>query len=240
MILDFTNVKDGGNFNTKRVPAGDYLAKVTKVIDAPTKKKDDGSGGDPQWTFTVELVDKYSDRKFPYRCKLEANQLWKIRNLFIAGGIVIPKKKMKVDPNKAVGRLIAVSLDDDEYDGKMQSVISQVFPASELDDAGTDTDDVDENEEEDDEEEEEEPAPAPARRKKAAPEPEPEEDEEDEEEAEDDEEEEEEEPAPPVKARAKASIPAQRKASPTATKTRAKAKPVVEDDELEELDLTEI
>lgn len=236
-VLDFTDVKDGGSFNKKRVPGGDYEARITKVADAPTKKKDDGTGGEPQWLYTIELTKVYTDRKFPFYCKLTANQLWKLRNLFIAAGKPIPKKKVKLNPNLVVGKIIGVTLEDDEYEGKLQSNVVQTFPASDL--VGSDDDEPeDEYDEEAEDDEEEEPAPAPARRKKAAPAP-VEEEEEEEEEAED-EDEEDEEPAPPVKARAKASIPAQRKASPAAKKAAAR-KPArqveVDDDELEELDL---
>jgi hypothetical protein len=242
-LLDFTDVKDGGGFNKKRVPMGDYEAKITKVVDAPTKPKDGKKGGEPQWLFTIELTKAYTDRKFPYYCKLEANQLWKVRNLFIAAGKTIPKSKLKINPGIIVGKIIGITLEDDEFDGKMQSNISQCFPASDLDDS-TGPDDLEDEDGDEEEEEEEEPTPAPTRRKKAAPAPEPEE-EEDEEDEEDDEEEEE-EPAPPVKAtraKAKASIPAQRKSSPASTPVRKKAAvkaPSVDDDELEELDLDDI
>lgn len=233
--LDFTDVKDGGaSFNKKRVPMGDYLAKITKCEDSPTKETKE-----PQWLYTISLVDKYTDRIFPYYCKLQANQLWKVRNLFLAAGVTIPKRKVKLDPNRVVGKLIGITLEDDEYDGKLQSNIVQTFPASDLED-GAEPEDNEAEDELEDEEEEEEPAPV---RRKARPAPEPEEEEEDDEETED-EEEEEPEPAPVRrKAPAKASIPAQRKASPAVAKKRVAARPAVEDvddDELEALDLDEI
>jgi len=222
--LDFTDVKDGGaTFNKKRVPAGDYLAKVTAVVDAPTKENKE-----PQWLFTLELQEKFTDRKFPYYCKLQANQLWKVRNLFIAAGIAVPKKKVRVDPNKVVGKLVAITLDDDEYDGKMQSNVTEVFSANELDgsEVSDDEEEFEDGEDvdtEDDEEEDEDEAT--------------EEPEDDEEEEEDDEEEPEPAPAPKRRPAKKAapSIPAQRKASPT---RRTKPAPTeVDEDELEELDL---
>lgn len=220
-ILDFSDVKDGGaSFNKKRVPAGDYLAKVTKVADAPTKETKE-----PQWLYSIQLQEKYTDRTFPMYCKLVPNQLWKLRNLFLACGVSIPKKKVKLDPNKIVGKLLGVTLEDDEYDGKAQSTISQTFPASELDEDNNEgVEDTDEDEEDADGTEE------------------PEDDEEgtdDEEEADDEEDEEEPEPV-------KAKIPAQRKSSPAAKKaaparrTRKPAATQVDDDELEELDLEDI
>lgn len=228
-------MKEGGaTFNKRRIPMGDYLAKVVSVEDAPTKAKDGNKGGEAQWLFILEPVDKYTDRKFPYYCKLVDNQLWKVRNLFLAAGKAIPKKRVKLNPNLVVGKLVAITVEDDEYDGKMQSNIVQIFAPSELEDA-QDEDGEEEEYEDDAEDEEEEPAPTPARRKKAAPAPVEEEDDAEDEEDEEDEE----EPAPPVKAR----IPAQRKASPVAKKAAARkpaAKVEVDDEELEELDLEDL
>ena len=228
-VLDFTNTREGGAaFNKKRVPAGDYLAKVTAVKDAPTKDTKEA-----QWLFTFELVEKYTDRKFPYYCKLVENQLWKVRNLCLAAGFPVPKRKVKLDPNKLVGKTIGITLDDDEYEGKLQSTVTQTFPAAELDgDSGgpDDEEEVDEETEDDEEVGEE------AEEEEA--------DEEPEDDEEEDEEEEEPEPAPKrrtAKAAPTASIPGQRKSSPTAAKRKPAPKAEeVDDDELEELDLDEI
>lgn len=153
-VVDFTNVKDAAKFTKRRVPSGDYLARVTKVEDAPSKNDQT-----PQYLFTI-VLDKYKHDTYPYYCKLAENQLWKLRNLLVAAGVTVPKKRFKVDPNRAVGRLIAVSVDDDEYEGREQSVINSVFPASELTlDASSDTQDdapeSDDAEEAEDEAEEE-------------------------------------------------------------------------------------
>lgn len=128
MILDFTNVKDQSGVNPKHMPAGDYRVKVAKVTAGDSKK------GTPQWMFLMVPTNMQS-ASYPYYCQLTPEALWKIRNLLIAAGIDVPKKKVNVDPNKIVGREIGVTLDDDEYEGKMKSVITAVFPASDLDDA---------------------------------------------------------------------------------------------------------
>ena len=132
--VDFSNVKDGGNFNRSRIPAGDYLAKIVKVEDA-VSKKDDAF----QFLFTIQ-IQKRPSSKFPYYCKLQENQLWKLRNLLIAAGKTVPKSKIKVDPNQIVGKLIGVTVEDDDYDDKEQSSISGVFPAAELAESGDDDD----------------------------------------------------------------------------------------------------
>lgn len=157
--IDFTNVKEGGNFNKKHQAPGDYLATVIKVEDAV--KKDDKSV--KMWLFTI----KVGTGTYPYYCNRNAaNQLWKIRNLMVAAGINVPKKRVKVDPNKVVNRKIGVTLEDEEYEGKMQSSISATFPTSELEDGGQTTDDEDATEDED-LEEVDEPTPAPKAEKKA-------------------------------------------------------------------------
>lgn len=166
--IDMSGVKDRGNFNPKHIAEGDYKATVVKVEDAKPKGDDSGF----MYLFTIK-VDKYSQHSYPYYCKLQENQLWKLRNLLIAGGINVPKKKMKVDPNKVVGKSIGVTMEDDEYEGKMKSVISAVFPVHELADGAVIEGDEDFDEDsatpvsavEDDDEPDEEPK---AKKKKKA------------------------------------------------------------------------
>lgn len=136
--VDFSNVKDGGGFNKSRIPAGDYLATVVKVEDAQSKKDNTF-----QYLFTIQVKSRPSS-KFPYYCKLTENQLWKLRNLLIAAGISVPKKRMKVDPSRVVNKLIGITVEDTDYDGKEQSEITGVFPASELSEDVTVADDDDE------------------------------------------------------------------------------------------------
>lgn len=217
--LDLTNVKDGGGqFTKKRQIEGDYKGRITMVQDQESKKDQI-----PMWLYTVEV----NGETYPYYCKLVENQLWKVRAIFAAAGIVIPKKRMKIDPNKIVGKYIGVTLQDAEYEGRLQSDIRGVIPVSEIQ---GDADDEDVDDSYDDEEEEEEtPPPAPARRKsKPAPAPEPEEEEEEDAE-EDTEEEEEEAPPPPKRRSAKKAVPA----------AKGKSR-VVDDEDLEDLDLEDL
>lgn len=141
--VDFSNVKDGGNYNRKRIPAGDYLATVTKIDDAEAK--------DGVFQYLVSIkINKIPSSVLPYYCKLQENQLWKLRNLLIAAGLTVPKRRTKVDPNRVVGKLIGVTIEDDDYDGKEQSSIAAVFPAADLgDDTGPAVDEDDEGEDED-------------------------------------------------------------------------------------------
>jgi hypothetical protein len=127
-VMDFTNVKDAGQFNPMRVPAGDYKAKITAVAD----HKKEGEKTSVQWVFTIQLESR-SRATYPYYTNhVDAKFAWKIRNLFIAAGMTVPKKKVKVDPNKLTGKIIGIALDDDEYEGKKKSVIVATFPASDV------------------------------------------------------------------------------------------------------------
>lgn len=179
--VDFTGVKEGGGqFNKIRQPVGDYEAKILKVATVEKKKQP----GEHQWVWTIQA----GAGKYPYYTGFGKDELWKIRNLAVAAGINVPKKKVNFDPNRLVGKTIGVTLEDDEYDGKNQSSINAVFPPSELEgntssddddddddddedeDTSTDTEDDEEedssDEEEEDDEEEEEPPPPPKKKKK--------------------------------------------------------------------------
>lgn len=124
-VLDFTNVKDQGAFNPKHMPSGEYLATITDVVEETSSK------GNEMWTFTTVLkIDR--NAKYPHRCTLNTEALWKVRNLLTAAGKTVPKKKLSVDPTKLVGCDIGVVLDEEEYEGKMKSVITGVFPAGDM------------------------------------------------------------------------------------------------------------
>lgn len=219
-IIDFSNVKERGNFNPKNIEPGDYAATIKKV------EQQDSKAGDPMWIFTIEL-DDVPRASYPHYCVLTDNQYWKIKALFQAAGIEVGKRKVKVDPNRLVGKKIAVGMEDDEYEGRVKSTIVDVFSPDDLDPADDTAEPEEDDLEEDDVEEE---APAPKKRapkKKPAPVVEEDDDEEDEEEEVEEEDEEEEAPAPKKRAAKKA--PAR------------KAKPApVEDDEDEDDDELEI
>lgn len=181
--LDFTNVREVSGINPVRMEEGDYVGVVKAVNERESKKS-----GEPMWEFVIGLKDR-ATATYGYYCVLNVDQLWKVRNLLIAAGISVPKKRVKVDPNKVVGKEIAITLEDDEYEGKEKSTIAAVFSPAELNasttpdttDADDDDDDEIEDEEAQPEQEEEKPAPKKkrTRKPKAKPEPEPEEEEDD-------------------------------------------------------------
>lgn len=132
--LDFSNVKDGGGINPKRVPEGDYKAKIVKVLEE--KVKGGENQGKDMWNFVFQLEGNKS-ATYPYRCTLVENQLWKVRNVLIAAGKTVPQRRVNVDPNNVIGITVGITLEDDEYEGRPKSSIAAVFPADELSDEDT-------------------------------------------------------------------------------------------------------
>lgn len=178
-VLDFTNVKERGDFNPKHIEPGDYTAKITKVTETEAK-----GDGERMWVFSI-VLDEHPRATYPYYIKLVETQLWKLRLLFGAVGVNIGQRKVKIDPNKLVGKELGVAMDDDEYEGRLKSTIAEVFPAEDVTGPAEGDEEPEEDDLEDEEEIEEEPkkkAPtkkAPAKKKR--PEPEEDEDEDDDE-----------------------------------------------------------
>lgn len=163
--LDFSNVKDRAAISPTHRPEGDYLGKVISVQDITmgAEKRD-------AWLYII----KVGAGTYAYRCGFNDNELWKIRNLFVAAGVPVPKKRQTIDPNKPVNHDVGITLQDHEYEDKLSSEIAAVFPPTELD--GHDGEPVGDDEEGEDVEPDEEPEPKKAKKGKkgkAAPEPEP-------------------------------------------------------------------
>lgn len=140
--VDFTGVQDSSGINPKNVPEGDYKATIKKV-DLVAKKSDPNA---KQLLFVIG-IEGNATASYPYYCGFEPNVLWKLRNLMIATGVKAPKKAFSFDAEKLVGKDLGVTLIDDEYDGKMKSVIDACFPVTEIEedtpDAEPETDDGD-------------------------------------------------------------------------------------------------
>lgn len=165
-VVDFSDVPESGGRRFKKVrqAAGDYEGLILKVEDSPTKETKE-----PQWLFTIQVGRGI----YPYYVKSkDKKQFWKIRQLLKAAGLNVPSKRVKVDPNKAVGKKLAVTLEDDDYNDKEQSTIDSVFPLSELNkgvpEQEDDEEEVDEEETETEEEDEEDETPPPPKKKKKA------------------------------------------------------------------------
>lgn len=231
--IDFSQTKDQSGFNPKRKEEGEYLGTITSFSDTKSK------AGAAMWVFGVALKN---DRRatYPVYCLLGADQVWKLRNMMMAAGFAVPKKRITVDGNRLVGKDIGIFLEDDEYEGKPKSVIGSFFPASEYSgpENGDDNQDEDEEyEEETDEVEEEEDEEEPEDDVPADDSDDEDSDEEDETEDDDAEDDEDEEPEPAPVATKK---PAARKAAPARAKAKVKPAPVEDDEDEDEMDVEEL
>lgn len=159
IVMDFTDVKEQSGFNPVRQDPGDYKGKVKSVTRGTAKESKN-----PTLTFAIADVNRPS-AIYRFQIVLVASSMWKMRNLIVACGLANPTgKKMKIDPDRLVGRELGMSLDDDEYNGNIRSQITNVFPASELEETEVAAeDDVDDDDVEDEEE-----APAPVQAKRTA------------------------------------------------------------------------
>ena len=142
--IDFSNVSEGSGIRPKQLPAGEYAATIKDVKAGNSKKT-----GTPQWCFLI-VPDKHPGATYPYYCQLTADQAWKIRQVLVAIGVNVPKSVKTIDASKLIGKKLGIILEDDEYEGKLKSVIDSLIPLSEVDEGDTPAaDDEDDDEPED-------------------------------------------------------------------------------------------
>ena len=157
--IDFGDVeaeiRHGGG--AAHVPEGDYLAKVVQG-----KVTDNKSGDGRHIAWRLQIVGpnkKYKGKTLYTRTTLKRTALWSLRNFIHAAiGKNVAGKTVNFDPDSLVGKIVAVTVEDEEYDGKMRSNIVDVRPKEELetDDDEDEDEDSDEEEEETEEEDEDE------------------------------------------------------------------------------------
>lgn len=152
--LDFSKTEERSGWNTKHITEGLHKMKVESVQE--TEAQD----GTAMLVYALVPADpRLKTRRFPFYCKLQQNQLWKLRDLLVAAGISVPKKAQMIDPNGPVGKYIAAEVEDDTYQGNIRSSVNGTYGLDILDEDGDDTsadDEADEEEYEDEAEEAEE------------------------------------------------------------------------------------
>jgi len=155
--IDFsdTNSREGKKGNrSAHVPEGDYLVKCVKA----ELTKSSGEKKSPEIKVTYRFVNgKQKGKQIIDDLYLTEGALWRLRATLEGMGIPVPSKKVNVDPARMVGKTLGVSIEDDEYDGKVRSRVVDSFLETELSDEEEedDEDEEDEDEDEDDDDEEE-------------------------------------------------------------------------------------
>lgn len=153
--LDFSKTEERSGWNTRHIEEGLYKMKVAGVQE--TEAQD----GTAMLVYSLVPTDsRYKSRNFPYYCKLQQNQLWKLRDLLVAAGQTVPKKALAIDPSVVVGKSVAAEVADDSYQGQVRSQVQGTYGLDILDEDGSgggldefSGDDEDEEEYEDEPEE---------------------------------------------------------------------------------------
>jgi hypothetical protein len=105
---DFTNVSEGGG----RLPAGEYVCKVTKCEVTQGEK-----AKNLKWTLTVGLGDHKGDTMM-FNTSLSVKALFKLREFMIACGQDVPKAVVAVDTDKLLGSVVGIKVVDTTYKDK--------------------------------------------------------------------------------------------------------------------------
>lgn len=158
--VDFSGVEQERSKRFKRIPEGDYPAKITKWTKG---YKDDDKSNPPYYRWQFQLLEgKHKGTPVSgFITSLKPDALFNLRNLILsATGKNVAGKSVKFDPDSLIGKKVGVTVEDDEYEKKVRSRVADVIPISELEeddeDEDEDEDDEDEDEDEDEEEEDEE------------------------------------------------------------------------------------
>lgn len=120
--LDFTGVESS---NRVKVTPGDYLAKVIKVEQTKSSNK-----GTPELRVTFEgKSGELSGRRFTDSHYLTQKSLWTLRNMLEAIGYKVKPSKMTFSDSMVKGKIVGVTLVDDEYEGRVRSIVADYIPS---------------------------------------------------------------------------------------------------------------
>lgn len=122
--LDFTGV-DVGRRRGLRLPPGDYVVKIKAVRESKTKESEI-----PQFNWTYVLLAGPSKGKELFdRTMIKGGGVFKLRTLMLACGVAAPARaKVKFSPKQLIGKVIGITVDDNEYNGTTTSQVVDYFP----------------------------------------------------------------------------------------------------------------
>lgn len=142
--------KSGGG--RKHYPEGDYKVKVKDAKWGRSANKES-----PRLEVTYNFTEgKLKGKEIRDDLYLSPKALWRLRNAMEAMGIQVPDKKVKVNPDKLVGKTCAVTLEDEEYEEKIYSRVTDTYSLDEWDDSASDLDDDDEDDDDEDDSDDDE------------------------------------------------------------------------------------
>jgi hypothetical protein len=154
--IDFGDVPKERRQRFKRIPEGEYVAKITSW---KRKWKDNDKSNPPYIAWTLQIVEgPHKGVPFIENTSLKKDALFNLRNLIFAatdGKKNVAGKIVDFNPDSIVGIKIGIVVEDEEWDNKMRSTVADVRPVSEMEDEEEEDEDAEEDEEEADEDEDE-------------------------------------------------------------------------------------
>lgn len=173
-IIDLSNYRDRSG---SRVPEGDYLVQVDDIEMGESK------AGNEMWTVYLKIVGGDHDGlNLVDRLTMSEKALFRVVGFLQGLGIKTPRKRLKLDTNRMVGRkVIAQVADGEPYRGTVRSEVKGYQRYSAPASASADIEDLEGDDEETvktepEETAEETPAPKKAEKSKPKEEPQPEQD----------------------------------------------------------------
>jgi hypothetical protein len=165
VVVDFSDTESRGGKKGGRsahLPEGDYTAKVREAEFGHSSEKETPG---IMMTWLITGPNSAKGKTIRDSLWLSDKALWRVRQTLEALGLQVPSKKVKVNPKSMVGKEAAITVEDEEYEGKVRSRIVDCFSLAEyeqleessddeLDEADDDEDEADDDEDETEEEEE--------------------------------------------------------------------------------------
>ena len=151
--VDFSGVdpdiRRGGG--AAHIPEGDYLAKI---VSSEIRESEKSGSRYISWKLAITTPAEFKGKQIYTIASLKPEALWNFRNLIHAAtGKNVAGKAINVDTSALEGKVIAITVEDDEYEGKVRSRVVDTRPKDELElESETEDDEEEEEEEEEDEE----------------------------------------------------------------------------------------
>lgn len=129
LSIDFSGVEIRKGGGSDHIPEGDYLVEVVDIKRMPLK--DNPADKLLLWSFAVVEPRKYAGKKLINRTVLRPESLWALRSLLVdmLGEDKVPQRMIEIPLAKiaAAKKQVGVSVEDDEYKGKLKSKITGTF-----------------------------------------------------------------------------------------------------------------
>jgi phosphopantothenoylcysteine synthetase/decarboxylase len=154
--LNMSKVDKGGGGGRIRIPEDDYKVKIVKV-----EKGENKNSGNAELRVTHQIIsDEQKGKKIKDYMTLTEAALWRVGNLLDAVGMKWSQKVINIPLDKLEGKVLGITVIDDEYKKKISSKIADFLDEETIDGIlegdDEDDDDVDDDDELDEDEDEDE------------------------------------------------------------------------------------